>query len=148
MKIDRLLIDAGWTLQDRDTFDRNAALGVAVREFPLPAGPCDYLLFIAGKAAGVIEAKKTGVTLSGVAEQSEKYMSALPEHLARWDDILIFDYESTGDETFFRDMRDPKARSRRIFAFHRPETLRDWLQQTETLRARLGKMPPLEIGRA
>ncbi len=132
--IDALLTAAGWLLQDRDQFDRNAALGVAVREFPLPAGPCDYLLFVAGKAAGVIEAKKTGVTLSGVAEQSEKYMLRLPEHLARWDDLLVYDYESTGAETFFRNRRDPKPRSRRLFAFHRPETLHDWLRQ----------MPPLD----
>ena len=36
-------------------------MGVAVREFQLPSGPCDYLLFIDGKAAGVIEAKKVRV---------------------------------------------------------------------------------------
>ena len=143
-KIDRLLTAAGWVLQDREGFDRNAALGVAVRELPLPAGFCDYLLFVGGKAAGVIEAKKAGVTLSGVAEQSEKYMSKLPDHLARWDDILIYDFESTGDETFFRNLRDPKARSRRLFAFHRPETLHDWVRQPETLRARLRTMPPLD----
>lgn len=142
--IDALLTAAGWLLQDRDQFDRNAALGVAVREFPLPAGPCDYLLFVAGKAAGVIEAKKTGVTLSGVAEQSEKYMLRLPEHLARWDDLLVYDYESTGAETFFCNRRDPKPRSRRLFAFHRPETLHDWLRQPDTLRARLRQMPPLD----
>jgi type I restriction enzyme R subunit len=142
--IDALLAAAGWVLQDRDQFDRNAALGVAVREFPLPAGPCDYLLFVAGKAAGVIEAKKTGVTLSGVAEQSEKYMLRLPEHLARWDDLLVYDYESTGAETFFCNRRDPKPRSRRLFAFHRPETLHDWLRQPDTLRARLRQMPPLD----
>jgi type I restriction enzyme R subunit len=143
-KIDRLLTEAGWVLQDRDGFDRTAALGVAVREFSLPAGFCDYLLFVAGKAAGVIEAKKSGVTLSGVADQSEKYMQQLPEHLARWHEILVYDYESTGEETFFRDLRDPKPRSRRLFAFHRPETLHDWLRQPETLRMRLGKMPPLD----
>lgn len=64
--IDELLDAAGWVLQDRTEFDRTASLGVAVREFQLPAGPCDYLLFVDGKAAGVVEAKKTGVTLSGV----------------------------------------------------------------------------------
>src|SRR5688572_11707794 len=117
VKVDQLLTAAGWDLQNRASFDRNASLGVAVREFPLPAGPCDYLLFIDGKAAGVIEAKKSGVTLSGVADQSDKYMAALPGHLARWQDILVYDYESTGDETFFRNMRDPKPRSRRLFAF-------------------------------
>lgn len=68
---DLLLTAAGWMLQDRDAFDRNAKLGVAVREFPLPAGYCcDYLLFVDGRAAGVIEVKKEGVTLSGVIEQS------------------------------------------------------------------------------
>jgi len=66
-RIDRLLRDAGWQVQDMADFNRYAALGVAVREFPLPSGPCDYLLFIDGKAAGVVEAKKAGVTLSGVA---------------------------------------------------------------------------------
>ncbi|MEH6716510.1 DEAD/DEAH box helicase family protein [Parasphingorhabdus flavimaris] len=141
--IDGLLSAAGWVLQDRDAFDRSASLGVAVREFPLSTGFCDYLLFIDGKAAGVIEAKKTGVTLSGVADQSGKYMGALPEHLARWHDQLVFDYESTGEETFFRNMRDPKPRSRRLFAFHRPETLREWLLQPDTLRGRLRSMPAL-----
>lgn len=142
-RIDVILTASGWVIQDAKDFNRNAALGVAVREFQLPAGPCDYLLFIDGKAAGVIEAKKQGVTLSGVAEQSEKYMNALPEYLAKWDAILLFDYESTSDETFFRDMRDPRPRSRRVFAFHKPETLHDWLKQPTTLRARLQSMPLL-----
>lgn len=83
-RIAALLGAAGWLLQDPADFNRHAALGVAVREFQLPGGPCDYLLFVAGKACGVIEAKKTGVTLSGVAEQAARYMQALPPHLARW----------------------------------------------------------------
>ncbi len=143
-EIDRLLEAAGWTLQDPDEFNRNASLGVAAREFQLNDGPCDYLLFVDGKAAGVVEAKKVGSTLSGVAEQSEKYMNALPEHLAKWDNILLFDYESSSRETFFRNMRDPKPRSRKLFAFHRPETLLDWLKTPKTLRAFLADMPPLD----
>lgn len=126
-KIDRLLDAAGWVLQDKDEFNRNASLGVAVREFPLLKGPCDYMLIVDGKAAGVVEAKPAGTTLSSVADQSERYMSALPEHLARWGNRLSFDYESNGNETNFRDMRDPKPRSRRVFAFHKPETLHQWL---------------------
>lgn len=143
-EIDRLLEAAGWILQDRDAFNRNAGTGVAVREFSLPSGPCDYLLFIHGKAAGVIEAKPEGHTLSGVADQSEKYMSKLPEHLARWGDELLLDYESTGSETIFRDMRDPNPRSRRLFAFHKPETLRESLLAGDTLRSRLASLPPLD----
>jgi type I restriction enzyme R subunit len=142
--IDGLLAAAGWIVQDMADFNRNAAEGVAVREFPLPSGPCDYLLFVGGKACGVIEAKKAGVTLSGVAEQAARYMADLPSHLARWADRLVFDYESTGDETYFRDSRDPTPRSRRAFAFHQPQTLHAWLNEPDTLRRRLRQMPPLD----
>jgi type I restriction enzyme R subunit len=40
---------------------------VAIREFPLNPGfgVADYLLYVNGKAAGVIEAKKQGTTLTG-----------------------------------------------------------------------------------
>jgi type I restriction enzyme R subunit len=143
-RIDELLVAAGWVIQDCSAFNRNAAEGVAVREFVLPTGPCDYLLFVGGKAAGVIEAKKAGVTLSGVAEQAARYMAQLPEHLARWGDNLRFDYESTGDETYFRDAHDPKPRSRRVFAFHQPQTLHRWLKEADTLRGRLQNLPPLD----
>ncbi len=143
-QIDALLEAAGWVLQNNAEFNRNAGEGVAVREFSLPNGPCDYLLFVGGKAAGVIEAKKAGVTLSGVAEQSAKYMQELPRHLARWADRLSFHYESTGEETFFRDTRDPQSRSRRVFAFHQPKTLHAWLKEADTLRGRLQQIPPLD----
>ena len=141
--IDRQLQAAGWILQHRNELNRKAGRGVAVREFPLPAGEADYLLFIDGRAAGVIEAKKAGTTLSGFAEQSEKYLAQLPEHLDAWADPLPFGYESTGIETLFRDLRDPKPRSRPVFAFHKPETLAEWLAQPATLRRRLQQMPPL-----
>ena len=143
-KIDALLTAAGWIIQDNVTFNRNAGEGVAVREFSLPNGPCDYLLFVGGKAAGVVEAKKAGVTLSGVADQAAKYMAKLPDHLARWGEELIFDYESTGDETYFRDARDPESRSRRVFAFHQPQTLHAWLKEDDTLRRRLQQLPSLD----
>ena len=141
--IDQLLQAAGWVLQNRDGFNRKASLGVAVREFPLASGLCDYLLFVDGKAAGVIEAKKVGITLSAVAEQSSQYMSGLPQHLARWADPLVYDYESSGAEILFRNTHDPKPRSRRVFAFHTPATLLHWLQAPRTLRAALADLPPL-----
>lgn len=142
-RIDALLEAAGWVVQDRGAFDRTATLGVAVREFQLGRDAADYLLFVDGRAAGVIEAKKQGTTLSGVSDQSEKYMAALPDHVAKWRDTLVFDYESTGDETIFRDLRDPQARSRRLFAFHRPETLLSWLRDETSFRNRLSTMPEL-----
>ena len=47
-KIDELLRAAGWVVQDMDEFNRNASLGVAVREYQLPNGAADYLLFVDG----------------------------------------------------------------------------------------------------
>lgn len=39
---------------------------------------------------------------------------------------LPFLYESTGVETFFTIRLDPEPRSRRVFAFHQPDTLVEW----------------------
>jgi type I restriction enzyme R subunit len=142
-KIDQMLKDAGWVVQDLQQLNLGASLGVAIREFPLKSGPADYLLFVDRKAAGVVEAKPEGTTLSGVADQSAKYLVGIPENLPHVQEPLSFAYESTGIETFFRDLRDPQPRSRRVFAFHKPETLKEWLPQQDTLRARLRNMPPL-----
>jgi type I restriction enzyme, R subunit len=50
-RIDALLYAAGWIVQDREEMNLGAGLGVAVREYPLPAGPCDYLLSLDDLAA-------------------------------------------------------------------------------------------------
>lgn len=141
-KIDKLLVAAGWSIQDIDKININSSLGVAVREFPLETGPTDYLLFIEGKAAGVIEAKPEGTSLTGVDTQSDKYLSGVPDNLSQYDP-LPFAYESTGIETLFRDIRDPDYRSRNIFAFHKPETLYKWIFQEKTLRGQLQELPEL-----
>lgn len=142
-RIDQLLEAIGWKIQDIRELNLGASLGVAIREFPLKSGCVDYLLFVERKAVGVVEAKPEGTTLSGVAEQSEVYLYGVPEDLPHVQEPLPFGYETTGVETFFRDLRDPDPRSRRIFAFHKPETLKDWLSQEGTLRARLKKIPTL-----
>jgi len=143
-KIDQMLEASGWTVQDLQQLNLGASLGVAVREFPLKSGTADYLLFADRKAVGVVEAKPVGTTLSGVADQTGIYMAGVPDNLPHVQEPLPFGYESTGTETFFRDLRDPAPRSRRVFSFHRPETLNEWLTQQNTLRARLKTMPPLK----
>ena len=101
-KIDELLELAGWHVQDYKDLNLGAAVGVAVREFPLSgAGFADYLLFVERHAVGVIEAKPEGTTLSGVSEQTEKYLHSLPENIPHVGDVLPFAYESTGVETLF-----------------------------------------------
>ncbi|MCB1205829.1 MAG: hypothetical protein KDN18_16320, partial [Verrucomicrobiae bacterium] len=139
--IDAQLAAAGWIVQDLDQLNLSASRGVAVREMQSQGGPADYLLFVDGKALGVVEAKKAGSTLSSVAEQSERYSHARNWIPQRWADPLSFTYESTGIETNFRDQRDPDSRSRPVFAFHRPEHLLELVQQADTLRARLAALP-------
>lgn len=76
--IDAALTRAGWIVQNRDAINLAAGPGVAVREFRTDAGPCDYLLFLDGKAAGVIEAKREGTVLTGVEAQTRDYAGKLP----------------------------------------------------------------------
>jgi type I restriction enzyme, R subunit len=140
--IDLMLAAAGWVVQDYKAFDPSASSGIALREVPLKSGRCDYLLLVNRKPVGVVEAKKEGVTLSTVAEQSGFYAKNLPDFLQATlgSDSLPFRYESTGVETFFRDERDPHPRPRRVFNFHRPETLAQWMDASKTLRALLAEM--------
>ena len=72
--IDRILTAAGWLIQSRHSINIEASRGVAIREFQLAPGYgfADYLLYIDGYAAGVIEAKKAGVPLVGVEIQNRQ----------------------------------------------------------------------------
>jgi len=142
-KIDDLLIAAGWTIQDMDELNLGASLGVVVREYPLSSGEADYVLFVDRQPVGAIEAKPEGTTLSGVSEQSKKYIEGIIATFPNAHKPPAFAYESTGTETLFRDLRDPYPRSRYVFAFHKPETLQEWYAQSDTLRARLMRFPPL-----
>ncbi len=147
--IDTMLTDAGWIVQDRQQLNLGAGPGVAIREFSLRTGAADYLLMLDREAVGVVEAKPLGFPLTGVKEQSAKYISGLSADLPAARDPLPFHYESTGQETRFTSNLDPVPRSRQVFSFHRPAMLREWLAQSptddenNTLRARLLRMPAL-----
>ncbi len=161
--IDAALAAAGWHVQDVDKANLDTGPGVAVREFSLGGGHgyADYLLYVGGKAAGVIEAKQAGTPLVGVEIQAEKYATGLPKALPAWRRPLPFLYLSTGVETLFANGLDPAPRSRRVFHFHRPETLAEWLAYQGTaaqgadltlhdagslsLRARLRELPKLPL---
>src|SRR5881396_295755 len=136
--IDKLLTACGWEVQDRKSINLTAAQGVAIREALLKdRDEVDYLLFVDGKAIGTVEAKPEGFTLTGVEEQSGGYGKALLDIYPKWRDPLPFAYESTGVETQFTNQLDPSPKSRNVFAFHRPETLLQWLEPDHQLNHRL-----------
>jgi type I restriction enzyme R subunit len=155
-QIDELLSAAGWEVQDRADLNLSAAAGVAVREFQTSAGPADYLLFLRNQLVGVIEAKKEGVTLSSVEAQTRDYAAKAPKHLQVPIRPLPFLYESTGKETWFTNGLDPEPRARRVFSFHQPGRLFEWLEAelhrrqkrpgapaAPTLQGRMRLAPPL-----
>jgi len=158
VSIDALLVAAGWRVCNVADANIHAATGVAIREFPLNTGFgfADYLLYVNGKACGVIEAKKEGATLTGVELQSSRYAQGLPTALPAWRRPLPFVWESTGVETHFTNGLDPEPRARSVFAFFRPELLAQWLallppavggegvsEAPSTFLARMRNMPPL-----
>jgi type I restriction enzyme R subunit len=137
-EIDRLLQAADWAVQSVDAVNLHAARGVAIREFPLDAGFgfADYLLYVDGKACGVVGAKKQGATLTGVEIQSARYAQGLPASMPAWHRPLPFLYESTGVETHFTQGLDPTPRARNVFAVHQPDQLAKWLNL----------LPPVPLG--
>jgi hypothetical protein len=118
----------------------SAGPGVAVREFKMASGHgfADYLLFVNGKAVGVLEAKPAGYALTNVELQADKYATGLPAGLNPPVHPLPFLYLSTGIETRFINGLDPEPKTRAISAnlphIHRPETLAEWIA-AETLDA-------------
>jgi type I restriction enzyme R subunit len=116
---------------------------VAVREFATGIGPVDYALFVDRTLCGVLEAKSDGTTLSGFSDKAERYIGSVPQRLVRHERQVRFEYVASGTEILFRDHADPAPRSRRVFFFHRPETLRRWLDASMTIRGHLQSMPPL-----
>ncbi|MFN9971149.1 MAG: type I restriction endonuclease, partial [Phycisphaerae bacterium] len=129
-------------------------------------GFADYLLFVDGRAVGVLEAKKAGEPLRAHERQAERYSEGLPEPLTAPVKPLPFLYLSNGIETLFANLLDPDTRTREVFAVHQPETMAEWLvadtlhawvqatgahtaaddTKPSTLRARLRAMPELHRG--
>lgn len=143
--IDRKLLQSGWIIQDVKSLNPMAAMGVAVREFPTSTGEVDYALFVEGVPVGVVEAKKSeaGEDITAVEKQSARYANSSFKWV-KCEYRIRFTYEATDKLTRFTDYADIKYRSRKVFSFHRPETLAALLKQPDTLRNNMKHFPPLD----
>jgi len=154
--IDEQLTQAGWHVCDRQDIDLVNQYANAVREVVMDAGHgrADYLLYVDKRVVGVIEAKPSGTTLSGVQWQSAMYAAGLPEAYRETavlkDDRLPFIFEASGTETHYTNGFDPNPRARKIFNFPQPETLARITRDAEanpdapTWRSRVHNMPPYD----
>ena len=145
VKIDKKLIESGWTIQDVKSLNLSASLGIAVREFPTSTGPVDYALFLEGIPVGVIEAKKSelGENITSVESQSARYATSTFKWIKN-EYRIRFAYEATDKLTRFTDYDDIKYRSRTVFSFHRPETLLALLRQPDTIRNNMKRFPEFD----
>lgn len=143
--IDQKLFQSGWIIQNLNKLNLSAGVGVAVREFPTSTGPVDYALFVDGKPVGVIEAKKTdlGENITTVENQSSRYAHSTLKYV-NTNYRIRFAYEATDKLIRFTDYDDEKYRSRKVFSFFRPETLRYLLAQADTIRNNLKRLPLLD----
>ena len=139
--IDRQLAQCGWHVQDRNEMNISAGPGIAIREYPMLTGEADYLLYVAGKAIGVIEAKPKGHPLIGVESQAARYAGALPPNVPSHGNPLPFSYQSTGVVTQFTNLLEPDPRSREVFTFHRPEELLRLVALDSQVRGRFARCP-------
>ncbi|MBK9272056.1 MAG: DEAD/DEAH box helicase family protein [Saprospiraceae bacterium] len=144
-QIDALLTASGWLIQDFNRINLAAGQGIAIREYQTDVGPADYVLFVEGRAAGVVEAKRVedGGKMSMHESQVEDYSRAKLKYINN--EPLPFIYLSTGEINRFADARDPKPRFREVFSFHRPETLAKWLRKGKSLRKALHEDLPTLI---
>ena len=122
--IDKKLANAGWQVVDRDDYTPTVS-AVAVREGLLKGNlEADYLLFLNGKAIGVIEAKKENTVLSDVvAEQAEKYARKLLNWYPCWQNPLPLVYLSNGKELLFRDIRETRSKYQPLLRIHTPREM-------------------------
>ncbi len=143
--IDDKLRQSGWGIQDMQDLNLTAASALAVREFPTSSGEADYALFIDGSLVGVVEAKREekGESITDVELQSSRYANST----FKWfhnEYKIRFAYETTDKLIRFTDYNDEKYRSRPVFSFHRPETLRALLGRRETIRNNMKCFPELD----
>ena len=123
--IDVRLVKSGWVIQNFQSVNPMASLGVAVREFPTSTGEVDYALFVEGEPVGIVEAKREekGEDITTVEGQTSRYANSTFKWI-KADYMSRFAYEATNKLTRFTDYRDEKYRSRTVFSFHKPETLK------------------------
>ena len=124
VKIDKSLNAAGWTVVSRDEFT-STINAQAVKENLMKGNlEADYILYIDGKAIGVIEAKREDNSLGEkVAEQAQNYGNILPDWVQSWNTPLPFIFLSNGNTLLFKNQLDEKPSYKILKKMYTPKEL-------------------------
>ena len=123
--IDKMFSNAGWQVLDRDHYVPNIS-AVALEEGLLNGNlEADYLLFLNGKAVGVLEAKKETVDVSAdwVKAQAENYVKKVPGTYQTIAKPLPLIYLSNGKTVLFKNGDNPEAEYEEINRIHTPKEI-------------------------
>lgn len=129
-RIDEMFAEAGWKVLPRDQYSPTLS-AVALEEGILQGNlEADYLLFISGKAVGVLEAKREEINVDTpiVEEQAVKYTKKLPDWYQSWQQPLPIAYVSNGKQLLFKDLRKPDSDFEPIRRIHTPKEIVEMLQ--------------------
>ena len=129
--IDRMFEEAGWKVVDRDKYAPNMT-AVAVREGLMVGNKeADYLLFLNGKAVGVLEAKRieTDINSDIVQEQARLYTRSCPKWCQAWfpNIPLPLAYVANSRDLMFYDTRKSNSEFEYCKKIHSPKEVKKLL---------------------
>lgn len=129
-RIDEMFAESGWKVLARDEYAANIS-AIALEEGLMNGNlEADYLLFISGKAVGVLEAKRQEIDVSTehVTKQAINYTKNLPGWCQYWQKPLPLVYVSNGKQLLFKDQRNPESEFEPIGRIHTPKEIVSMLQ--------------------
>ena len=129
--IDRMFEEAGWKVVDRDKYVPNMT-AVAIREGLMVGNrEADYLLFLNGKAVGVLEAKRieTDINSDIVQEQARLYTRSCPKWCQAWfpNIPLPLAYVANSRDLMFYDTRKSNSEFEYCKKIHTPKEVKKLL---------------------
>ncbi len=129
--IDRMFEEAGWKVVDRDKYAPNMT-AVAIREGLMVGNrEADYLLFLNGKAVGVLEAKRIEIDINSdiVQEQARLYTRSCPKWCQAWfpNIPLPLAYVANSRDLMFYDTRKSNSEFEYCKKIHTPKEVKKLL---------------------
>ncbi len=137
-KVDQWFETAGWKVIPRNQYDTSVS-AVAVCEGLMEGHlEADYLLFLNGKAVGVLETKREeiDITSDSVTEQTIRYAQNVPDCYQTLQNPLPLLYKTNGKQLLFLDYRqaDP-TRWQPLTQIHTPKQIAQMLGITDPFAA-------------